>query len=107
MSGKPAISGRQIAAGRALAGVSLADLSSKSKVPVATLKRMEASGSASPGPASERGAVRRALEKFGVIFLPEENGDGAGVRLNFTRRDVKQIGRLENEGGPARDDDVP
>jgi hypothetical protein len=107
MSGKTTISGRQIAAGRALAGVSVADLSAKSRVPAATLKRMEAGGSASPGPAAERKAVRRALEKFGVIFLPEEDGNGAGVRLKFTRRDVKQIGRLEGEGGPARDDDVP
>ena len=32
---------------------------------------------------------------------------GAGVRLKFTRQDVKQIGRLENEGGFARSDDVP
>jgi hypothetical protein len=51
-------------------------------------------------------AVREALERFGVIFLFEEQGIGAGVRLKFTRLDTKQIGRLENEGGPAREDDV-
>jgi hypothetical protein len=104
---KSAISGRQIAAGRALAGVSLADLAAAARVPPSSLKRMESEGSALPEPAADREAVRRALEEFGVIFLPEENGDGAGVRLKFTRRDVKQLGRLEGEGGTVRDDDVP
>jgi hypothetical protein len=32
---------------------------------------------------------------------------GAGVRLKFTRQDTRQIGRLENEGGMTRPDDVP
>lgn len=32
---------------------------------------------------------------------------GAGVRLKFTRQDVKQIDRLESEGGIVRSDDVP
>ena len=31
---------------------------------------------------------------------------GAGVRLRFMRQDIRQIGRLENEGGTAPDDDV-
>jgi len=32
---------------------------------------------------------------------------GAGVRLKFTRQDVKQIMRLEGEVGIVRSDDTP
>jgi len=46
-----------------------------------------------------------ALEAAGVEFIPE-NGGGAGVRLKFNRREVRAIDTLENEGGPAREDDV-
>ena len=47
------------------------------------------------------------LENFGAVFLPEGDGFGAGVRLKFLRRDVRQIVRLEGEGGIVNDDDVP
>ncbi len=101
------ITGRQIAAARALTGVSQSDLANAAKLSLAALKRMEASGSASPGTSESLQAVRRALEEFGAVFIPEGDGLGGGVRLKFTRLDVKQIGRLESEGGPARSDDVP
>jgi len=39
-----------------------------------------------------------------VIVIGEWDGMGAGVRLKFTRRDVKQIDRLESEGGIVRAD---
>jgi hypothetical protein len=45
------------------------------------------------------------MTRIGVEFIPE-NGGGAGVRLEFNRREVKAIDVLENEGGPAKDDDV-
>lgn len=48
----------------------------------------------------------QTLEDGGVIFLPEDGRGGAGVRLKFTRQDVKQINRLEGEGGPVGTDDV-
>jgi hypothetical protein len=67
----------------------------------ADLKFMEANDASPPGAQP----VRDALEQFGVVFIPE-NGGGAGVRLKFNRSEVKQIGRLEGEGGPAADDDV-
>jgi hypothetical protein len=51
--------------------------------------------------------TKRALEAFGAMFIAEADGMGAGVRLKFTRQDVRQIGRLEGEGGVARSDDVP
>jgi hypothetical protein len=42
-----------------------------------------------------------------VVVIDEADGMGAGVRLKFTRQDVKQIDRLESEGGIVRSDDVP
>jgi transcriptional regulator with XRE-family HTH domain len=74
------ITGRQIAAARALLGMSQADLAARSSVSVPTLKRMEGSGGAAAGLTNNVGAVRAALEAAGVDFIPE-NGGGAGVRL--------------------------
>jgi hypothetical protein len=68
---------------------------------------MEASGSAWLQPGGDLEAVSRALEAFGAVFIPESDGIGAGVRLKFMRQDVRQIGRLEGEGGIVADDDVP
>jgi hypothetical protein len=39
--------------------------------------------------------------------VEETDGMGAGVRLKFTRTDVRQIARLENEGGVVGSDDAP
>lgn len=50
-------------------------------------------------------AIGAALEKFGVVFIPE-NGGGAGVRLKFTAQAAKRIDVLENEGGIVGDDDI-
>ena len=107
MSDKARITGRLIAAARALTEISQADLANASGISVATLRRMEASGSAPLESATDAEAVSRALENFGAMFIPEGDGIGAGVRLKFLRQDVKQIGRLEGEGGMVRDDDVP
>jgi transcriptional regulator with XRE-family HTH domain len=107
MSSKTQISGRQVAAARVLIGVSREDLAVASGIPVTTLKRIEASGSAIFSGEENIAAVRNALENFGAVFLFEEDGIGAGVRLKFTRLDAKQIGRLEGEGGVVREDDVP
>lgn len=49
--------------------------------------------------------LQHALEQGGALFLPEGN-DGLGVRLKFRQRDVRQINRLENEGGPVGEDDI-
>jgi len=42
-----------------------------------------------------------------VIVIEESDGMGAGVRLKFTRQDVRQIARLEGEGGIVGSDDAP
>lgn len=50
----------------------------------------------------------RALEEFGVEFLPvdEQAGFGYGVRQKFNPRTVKRLENWENEGGPAGEDDI-
>ena len=103
MSGNGKITGKQIAAGRVLAGVGRAKLAKLAGVPEADLKLMEANDGPPAGDGVQ--SVCRALEKLGVVFIPE-NGGGAGVRLKFNRSEVKQIARLEGEGGAVADDDV-
>ena len=103
----PETSGRQIAAARAMADISQKNLANRAHISIAELKRMEAYGAALLPDDARTDAVRTALESFGAIFVPEGNGLGAGVRLKFSRQDVKQISRLESEGGIAADDDVP
>jgi|SRR6188768_149946 len=107
MTAETGVSGRLIAAARALTGISAKDLATTSGVSIETLRQMEASGSAWLQPGADLDAVKRALETFGAIFIPESEGIGAGVRLKFLRHDVRQIGRLETEGGIVADDDVP
>lgn len=40
-------------------------------------------------------------------MIDEAGGMGAGVRLKFTRQDVKKIARLGGEGGIVGSDDAP
>lgn len=105
MNSSDPVTGKQIAAGRMLAGVSRAQLSRLSSVSEETLKFMEASDEIPTASAKDLLAVHHELEKLGVIFIPEDKL-GAGVRLRFTRSEVRQINRLESEGGVAGDDDV-
>jgi hypothetical protein len=101
------ISGRLIAAARALVGVSTADLAAACRLPVETMARLEAAGSAWVHSETEVEAVKRGLNHFGVVIVEESGGMGAGVRLKFTRADVRQISRLEGEGGMVGSDDAP
>lgn len=52
-------------------------------------------------------ALQAALEHYGAVFIPEDGGNGAGVRLKFSRSVTKRLSTLEGEGGPAASDDVP
>ncbi len=101
------ISGRLIAAARALAGVSQADFAAACGLAVETLSRLEAGGSAWVSSEEDVEAVTRGLSHFGVMIVEETDGMGAGVRLKFTRADVRQIARLEGEGGMIGSDDAP
>jgi transcriptional regulator with XRE-family HTH domain len=98
------VTSTQIYAARILAKWSRDQLASASGMNVDTLTNIEERG-IDPSPPQER-ALKRALEGAGVKFIAERGALGAGVRLKFSSQTVKSIQRLENEGGPARDDDV-
>ena len=75
-------SGRQIAAARALLGLSQQDLATAARISVPTLRRMEAAEGPAPGIVNNVEAVRRALEVAGIEFIPQ-NGAGPGLRLRM------------------------
>lgn len=107
MSSNSRVTGRLVAAARSLTGVSREKFAGAAGLTVESLDAIESNGSAwldAPVPAD---GVCRAFETFGVVIIDESDGMGAGVRLKFTRQDVRQIGRLEGEGGMARSDDAP
>jgi len=56
---------------------------------------------------AEVAAIKRGLDHFGVLIIAESDNMGKGVRLKFTRSDVRQIARLEGEGGLFGSDDAP
>src|SRR5689334_993582 len=90
---------RLVAAARALVGISRDDFARAAGISTRKIALMEAKGSARLDSDSDAEAAIRAFEKFGVVAIGEGDGMGAGVRLKFTRQDVKQIARLETEGG--------
>lgn len=73
------ITAAQIRAARQLAGVSQADIAQATGLSVPTIKRAESERDVVIS-SDSIGAIRKALEKAGVIFV-EENGEGPGVRL--------------------------
>ena len=99
------ITGKQIAAGRVLSGIGRAKLAKLTGISEAELRLMEANDGPPGGSGADVQSVCIALEKLGVVFI-FENGGGAGVRLKFNRSEVKQIARLEGEGGAVADDDI-
>ena len=104
---KVQITGRLIAAGRALVGVGAADLAAACGLTVQRMASLEAQGSARVRSDTEIAAIKRGLDHFGVVIIPESDNMGKGVRLKFTRSDVRQIARLEGEGGLVGSDDAP
>lgn len=106
MSAKVEISGRVIAAARGLAGISQADFATAAGLSAEALRSMEAGGSVFIRSERDAQAIHRALDHFGVVLVDESDGLGAGVRLKFTRQDVRQIVRLEGEGGIVASDDA-
>jgi hypothetical protein len=50
--------------------------------------------------------LTQTLEDGGAAFIDEGDGGGVGVRLKFNRKDARAIGKWENEGGPAAEDDL-
>ncbi|TGV15533.1 transcriptional regulator [Mesorhizobium sp. M8A.F.Ca.ET.173.01.1.1] len=70
----------QIRAARALLQWDQKTLSERSKVSLATIKRLEPLAGPIKANKVTIDALRRALESAGIKFLPEDGG-GAGVRL--------------------------
>ncbi|MEY9881465.1 helix-turn-helix transcriptional regulator [Bradyrhizobium sp. BWA-3-5] len=80
------ISIEQIRAARGLLGWSQTDLAEAAGRSLPTIKRLEReSDDGSAVSEDVRDAVRAALEKAGVEFIPE-NGGGAGVRMKKRKR---------------------
>lgn len=90
-------------AARALTQISRAALAEASGVAKADIRAFE-SGAESLT-AEARTALASTLDRAGAVLLAEDNM-GVGVRLRFTARDVRQIKRLEGEGGNVGEDDV-
>ena len=99
----PIITAAQCRAARALIEWTVDKLSQASKVDARTITDFEARYRV-PGEEAKR-RIRVALEEGGVIFIAE-NGGGAGVRLKFSRREVRAINRWEGEGGTVGEDDI-
>ncbi|HWL47168.1 MAG TPA: XRE family transcriptional regulator [Sphingomonadaceae bacterium] len=107
MSAGIRMTGRVVAAARALAGLGQADFAVAAGLPVETLRAIEAGGSAPVSSEPDIAGLERGFEHFGVVLVKESDGMGAGVRLKFTRQDVRDVGRLEDEGGIIGSDDAP
>lgn len=95
----------QIRAARAMLEWSQSELSVKTGVAPGVIEKMEASDAGLRQCSKDAvAAVTSVMESAGIQFIPE-NGGGAGVRLKFSRREVKAIDGLENEGGIVGEDD--
>jgi transcriptional regulator with XRE-family HTH domain len=80
------ITGSRLRAARALVRWSQDDLAQRSQVAVATITDAEAEDEPISVTAAETRALRVALEKAGVEFIPE---DIAGVGVRFAKRSGK------------------
>lgn len=98
------ITGPQCRAARALVELSREKIAMLSEVDVDVIAQFEKQ-SVTPS-ADVIGRLKEALEQVGAVFIPEDER-GVGVRLKFTASEARRIATLENEGGPARNDDVP
>jgi hypothetical protein len=103
MTQPTSLTAAQCRAGRALIEWSPAQLSQSAAIDVQTIVDFE--GRVRAADETTRRRLRAALEAAGVTFIAE-NGGGAGARLKFSREEVWEVGRWEEEGGKAGEDDV-
>jgi transcriptional regulator with XRE-family HTH domain len=103
MTSSTALTAAQCRAGRALIDWSQAQLSQSASIDVNTIVNFEKRFRA-PDETTRR-RLRATLEAAGVVFIAE-NGGGAGVRLKFSREEVWDVNRWEEEGGKPGEDDV-
>lgn len=97
------LTGPQCRAARILVEVSVDQVSRQSGVSAKVITDFEAKIN-DPGDAVKR-QLYETLEAAGAVFIPE-NGGGLGVRLKYSRRDVRGVNKWEAEGGRAGEDDV-
>jgi transcriptional regulator with XRE-family HTH domain len=78
------ITGRQLAAGRALLGIGQAELAAKANISAPTLRRMEASSGHAEGMKNNVASVVTALRAAGITFVDGmySGAGGQGVRLS-------------------------
>ena len=98
-----ALTASQCRAGRALIEWSQPQLSQSAAIDVQTIADFEKRFRAADETTRRR--LRATLEAAGVVFI-SENGGGAGARLKFSREEVWEVNRWENEGGVTGEDDV-
>ena len=77
------VTSAQLRAGRALLGLSQAELAGRTCLSIPTIQRAEADDSPDTSKAAVA-AIRVALEDQGVIFLEADGRDGLGVRLRHS-----------------------
>ncbi len=98
-----ALTASQCRAARALIEWSQAQLSQSASIDIQTISDFEKRFRAADETTRRR--LRATLEAAGVIFIAE-NGGGAGVRLKFSREEVWEVNRWEEEGGRSGEDDI-
>lgn len=98
------IAAAQCRAARALLEWTEAQLAEAAAVDVEVIGHLEARFRRPS--AGEQQQIRKALEDGGVVFIAENGGGGVGVRLKFSRKEVRAINRWEHEGGTAGEDDI-
>lgn len=97
------LTGPQCRAARALIQLTAGQVARKAGLATKVILDFEA-GRADPGEPARR-ALCEALEAGGAVLIPE-NGGGLGVRLKYSRRDVRMVRKWEGEGGTVAEDDV-
>ncbi|WP_172293771.1 helix-turn-helix transcriptional regulator [Pseudoruegeria sp. HB172150] len=75
------VTGRQLAAGRVLAGFSQEKVAKDANVSIATLRRIEASYGIPSALPNNVDAVKRAIEGLGIDFTFDQQGR-EGVKVN-------------------------
>ena len=98
-----ALTAAQCRAGRALIEWTQAQLSQSAGIDQQTIADFEMRFRSADETTRRR--LRVTLEAAGVVFIAE-NGGGAGARLKFSRAEVWEVNRWEDEGGVAAEDDI-
>lgn len=91
--------GAQLRAARALLNLSVAQLAEMSGLAINTIKRAEAVNGLAPTTSANAKLMVTLLSTAGVIFLPTEDGLGAGVRLASDDQPIRLRRRASKPSG--------